>query len=169
MNYVRPLVDADWPQIAPICKAAGFTGIPNFAFDANPESCAFLGVFEDDALRAFGVVTLSPELDGAWYCDCGQCALAPPDTRESHAYCIATHPTHRRQGHASTVMLALRTHAVMQGCHEMRLEADNPPAVALYESLGFDAYSREGSEITYLALAFEDNPPTHTQEDSDAL
>ena len=58
---------------------------------------------------------------------------------------VYVHPAHRRGGLARRLLGAACAHARAQGVLQAHLavNADNPHALALYESLGFTAYGRE--------------------------
>jgi ribosomal protein S18 acetylase RimI-like enzyme len=58
---------------------------------------------------------------------------------------VYVHPGHRRGGLARRLLGAACAHARAQGVLQIHLavNADNPRALALYESLGFTAYGRE--------------------------
>lgn len=53
---------------------------------------------------------------------------------------IATHPDHRRRGHAATVLGAMLEEARARGLSFVTLEAreSNLPAIALYQKMGFE-------------------------------
>jgi ribosomal protein S18 acetylase RimI-like enzyme len=79
--------------------------------------------------------------------------------RAARLYSIAVEPRLGRQGLARALMAASENYAAAHGCDRLRLEvrADNAPAIALYERLGFrrfghyDAYYADGAP----ALRFE--------------
>jgi ribosomal protein S18 acetylase RimI-like enzyme len=58
---------------------------------------------------------------------------------------VYVHPAHRRGGLARRLLAAACAHARAQGALQLHLavNADNPRALALYESLGFMPYGRE--------------------------
>jgi len=55
-------------------------------------------------------------------------------------FCMATHPSFRRQGAASSLLNALASWGKEQGANEMYLQVmeNNPPALALYAYAGFE-------------------------------
>lgn len=55
-------------------------------------------------------------------------------------FCMATHPSCRRQGAASSLLNALASWGKEQGANEMYLQVmdNNPPALALYARAGFE-------------------------------
>lgn len=66
---------------------------------------------------------------------------APRGADQGEVQTIAVAPRARRTGLGRTLMRALIAEAIERGAAELFLEvrADNPPARALYESLGFEA------------------------------
>lgn len=66
-------------------------------------------------------------------------ALARAVAGEAELLTIATHPDHRRQGRARSLMLAWQAEARARGAAHAFLEvaADNGPAIALYRACGF--------------------------------
>jgi ribosomal-protein-alanine acetyltransferase len=66
--------------------------------------------------------------------------LAPSGSPEADIQTIAVEPSARRHGLGREFMVRLIAEAVSRGASEVFLEvrADNPPARALYDSLGFE-------------------------------
>ncbi|MCV7230194.1 N-acetylglutamate synthase, CG3035 family [Mycolicibacterium komossense] len=69
----------------------------------------------------------------------GAVTTAPDGTRWLGVSSVRVHPDRRRQGHARTICAALLTWGAEHGAEQVYVEvlADNEPAIALYESMGF--------------------------------
>ncbi len=100
-----------------------------------------------------------------------QCfALVRVVVDEAELLTIATHPDHRRQGRARAVMRDWMARAADMGARRAFLEvaADNLPAIALYESVGFAGagvrrayYRRAGTDPADALLMTCDLPLGH--------
>jgi GNAT superfamily N-acetyltransferase len=105
----------------------------------EPPSGLFLALIEDDVVIAGG----------------GFRRLTPDACEIKRMW---THPDHRQQGHASTILKALEEEARAAGYVTLRLETGpaQPEAVALYSSRGYrriPAYGRYGRAVAFeLAL-----------------
>ncbi len=55
-----------------------------------------------------------------------------------HVHSVLVHPDHRGQGHGRAVMEMILTYSDLSGRDtELRVRADNEPAIRLYRSLGY--------------------------------
>ena len=71
---------------------------------------------------------------------------------------VYVHPAHRRGGLARRLLGAACAHARAQGVLQVHLavNADNPRALALYESLGFTAYGREPRTLCVAGVFYDE-------------
>ncbi len=69
----------------------------------------------------------------------GAVTSAPDGTRWLGISSVRVADDHRRQGHATTVCAALQSWGAQRGAQQVYVEvlADNTPAIALYEAMGF--------------------------------
>jgi GNAT superfamily N-acetyltransferase len=102
----------------------------------EPPSGLFLALIEDDVVLAGG----------------GFRRLTPDVCEIKRMW---THPDHRQQGHASTILKALEEEARTDGYVALRLETGpaQPEAVALYSSRGYRRIAAYGRYAR--AVAFE--------------
>ena len=80
---------------------------------------------------------------------------------EAEVLMLATHPDHRRQGHAARLLAGFEAEARLRGAASAYLEVaqDNAPAQALYDQAGFTRagrrpayYQRPGGAVSALIL-----------------
>ena len=74
-----------------------------------------------------------------------RCAASPPT--KSELLTIAVRPTERRRGAGRRLLTAVIEHVREAGARALFLEvgADNPPARALYEAMGFRVIGRRAA------------------------
>ncbi|GHG88593.1 GNAT family N-acetyltransferase [Pseudodonghicola xiamenensis] len=80
-------------------------------------------------------------MSGTFACGDARCfALIRVIADEAELLTIATHPDYQRQGRARTLMAQWQAKAAARGAARAFLEvaADNPAALSLYESCGYD-------------------------------
>jgi [ribosomal protein S18]-alanine N-acetyltransferase len=91
-------------------------------------------------------------------------ALAWSVADELHLLDMASHPEHRRQGHARALLNELLSHARRERKRLVLLEVrqSNEPAIRLYRSAGFEAtgvrrgyYSDTGEDAVEMRITFD--------------
>ncbi|MEO7996809.1 MAG: GNAT family N-acetyltransferase [Gemmatimonadaceae bacterium] len=129
MTEIRALTIGDLSQVHTLTDASvreGFRFVQRFLDDMpnmelNSPTQYFLGVFDDNQLRAIGGVTPDPYTDD------------PHVGRIRRVYVL---PGFRRHGYASHLLAALeaRAHSIYS---TLRLQTDTDAAASFYESRGY--------------------------------